>query len=61
MSEITIEQYNSLIKTVKEMQIICKQYRAETKELKRRLRRFEDIDKGIAGFFKGLGKGGGGR
>ena len=61
MTKITLESYNSLIRVVKELQRICKKYREKNKELKNRLKRFEDIDKGIPGFLTGFGKSGGGR
>ncbi len=59
MPEITLEEHNSLIKTVKELQRICKKWRRHNKELKSKLERLENLNKGIPDFLKGFGKNGG--
>ena len=57
--KITTEQYNNLIKTIKKLQEICKKWRRKNRELKMRLKRFENLDKGMPDFLKGFGKNGG--
>lgn len=56
MSKVELETVTQTLIELKKMQVICKQYREENKELKRRLKQFENLKKGMPDFLKEFGE-----
>lgn len=54
MGKIKLKTISEALIEIEKLQTVCKKYREENKDLKKRLEKFKNLGKGMPGFMKGF-------
>lgn len=56
MSKIKLETIAQALVEIEKLQVVCKSYREENRDLKRQLKKFKDLGKEMPDFMRGFVK-----